>query len=31
MSRQTGMESGRNVGFAEVIGDLEAGNNNNLA
>lgn len=27
----TGVESGRNVGFAGVTGDLEAGNNNNLA
>ena len=26
-----GVESGRNVGFAGVTGDLEAGNNNNLA
>ena len=26
-----GVESGRNVGIAGVTGDLEAGNNNNLA
>ena len=27
----TGVESGRNVGFAGVIGDFGEGNNNNLA